>query len=163
MFGLIVLIFLRMLYDLYLKRTSENIFQIENQYDKLNQVIYYLIGIAFIIFSIMNSDFMNKLNLKWINYLLFGVIFILLGLKKQKSLRFIPKNSNEIEIEDYTLMLNKKVREIQLFKNKMIISKDMNQHYVFNELKIDEKDKMKLENLIQKNIPNNDFKITWNH
>ena len=161
MFGLIIITLGRFIYNKLGRKTEQNTFEIETHYDKFNSVIMALIGIAMITFSVMNPDFMVKLNLEWINYLIIGLFLMLNVFKSNKSLRLLAKNSEVIEIEDYELKLNSEIKNIHLFSNKMILSKSESENYEFNELKIDEEVKSKLSAWIQSNIPNAPVEVEW--
>lgn len=162
MFGLILLSFIRMLYHKFNQQNIKNIFEIETHYDKLNSVLVGIIGIAAISFSAMNPDFLLKLNLQWINFTIFGLFFLFSAFKSHKSLRLIPKNTQEIEIEDYSLIINEEIKQIHLFNNKMILSKSTSENYEFDELNICEADKTKFMSWIQSSLPNLQIQVTWN-
>lgn len=159
MFGLMVLVIVKMLYEKFKFQQVKNLYEIETHFDKLNAAFFACIGIGMIVVSFMNSDFMVKLNLDWINYLVFGLFFIFNAFTNNKSLKLISKNSGVIELEDYSLLLNSDVKQIELFKNKMIVSKSKNENYEFRGLIIAEQDQTKLSNWIESNLPDTQIEI----
>lgn len=160
--GLIVLALLGFLYERISKQSEQNTFEIETHYDKLYAAILVLLGIGMITYSAMHLNFMIKFDLEWIISLIIGLFFIVRGFKIQKSLRFIHKHSDVVVIEDYELEINSDIKQIQLYANKLILSKSETENYEFRELKINEDVKEKFETWIQARVPNTHIQVIWN-
>lgn len=160
-FGSIVLILLRSLYYKFETIIDETIFTIQGRKSIFLSIISVIGGVSMIFLSARNSDFLTGLNLEWINNLLLGIILITQGVSRYESISFHPKTLENIEIRNYNLSLNSDINQIQIFKNKIIILNNKDEHYQFEKLQITEQDKTKFSNWLGQYFPSNKIQIIW--
>lgn len=161
LFGMIVLSSLVYISRKLIKKPVVAYFAFETQYDKLSSILSILSGIGMITMSITNSDFMNRLNLEWINFLIIGICFILSGISNRKSLIFLLKSPELIEVENYELSIHSKTQEISFTSNQITVINEEGENYLFNELNLSQEITHKFSDWIKTNMDKSDISIQW--